>query len=68
MQQSSRDQHEVYCENNESVRVEMPKHGSTVEFKDGQNQFKDALLHLCTSAPYTQHAIKTSLVIYCNFC
>ena len=23
-----------------SVRVEMPKQGSTVEFKDGQNQFK----------------------------
>ena len=40
MQQSSRDQHQVYCEDNESVRVEMPKQGSTVEFKDGQNQFK----------------------------
>ena len=39
-QQSSRDQHQVYCENNESVRVEMPKQGSTIEFKDGQNQFR----------------------------
>ena len=39
-QKSSRDQHQVYCEDNESVRVEMPKQGSTVEFKDGQNQFK----------------------------
>ena len=39
-QESSRDQHQVYCENNESVRVEMPKKGSTVEFKDGQNQFR----------------------------
>ena len=39
-QESSRDQHQVYCENNESVRVEMPKQGSTIEFKDGQNQFK----------------------------
>ena len=39
-QESSRDQHQVYCENNESVRVEMPKQGSTVEFKDGQNQFR----------------------------
>ena len=39
-QESSRDQHQVYCEGNESVRVEMPKQGSTVEFKDGQNQFK----------------------------
>ena len=40
MQESSRDQHQVYCEDNESVRVEMPKEGSTVEFKDGQNQFR----------------------------
>ena len=39
-QESSRDQHQVYCEDNESVRVEMPKQGSTVEFKDGQNQFR----------------------------
>ena len=39
-QESSRDQHQVYCEDNESVRAEMPKQGSTVEFKDGQNQFK----------------------------
>ena len=40
MQESSRDQHQVYCEDNKSVRVEMPKHGSTVELKDGQNQFR----------------------------
>ena len=39
-QESSRDQHQVYCEDNESVRVEMPKQGSTIEFNDGQNQFK----------------------------
>ena len=39
-QESSRDQHQVYCKNNESVRMEMPKQGSTVEFKDRQNQFK----------------------------
>ena len=39
MQESGRDQHQIYCENNESVRVEMPEHGSTVEFNDGQNQF-----------------------------
>ena len=38
--ESSRDQHQVYYENNESVRVEMPKQGSAVEFKDGQNQFR----------------------------
>ena len=40
MQGSSRDQHQVYCEDNESVRVEMPEQGSPVECKDGQNQFK----------------------------
>ena len=39
-QESSRDQHQAYCEDNESVRVEMPTQGSTVEFKDGQNQFR----------------------------
>ena len=39
-QESRRDQHRVYCEDNKSVRVEMPKQGSTIEFKDGQNQFK----------------------------
>ena len=39
-QESSRDQHQVYCEDNESVRVEMPKQSSTIEFKNGQNQFK----------------------------
>ena len=37
--ESSRDEHQVYCENNESVRVEMPQKGSTVEFCDGQDQF-----------------------------
>ena len=40
MQESSRDQHQVYCKDNESVRVEMPKQGLTVEFEDGQNQFR----------------------------
>ena len=35
----SRDAHQVYCEDNETVKVEMPKE-SKVEFKDGQNQFK----------------------------
>ena len=39
-QESSRDQRQVYYEDNESVRVEMPKQASTIEFKDGQNQFK----------------------------
>ena len=39
-QELSRDQHQVYCEDNKSVRVEMPKQGSSIEFKDGQNQFR----------------------------
>ena len=39
-QELIRDEHQVYCEDNESVRVEMPKQGSTIEFKDGQSQFK----------------------------
>ena len=46
-QELSRDQHQAYCKDNESVRVEMPKQGSTVEFKDGQNQFR---------VPYIMHA------------
>ena len=38
--ESSRDEHQVYCEDNKTVRVEMPNEGSTIEFYDGQNQFK----------------------------
>ena len=38
--ESSRDEHQVCCENNETVRVEMPRKGSTVEFYDGQSQYK----------------------------
>ena len=38
--ESSRDEHQVYCEDNETVRVEMPRKGLTVEFCDGQNQFR----------------------------
>ena len=41
-QELSRDQHQVYWKDNESVsvRVEMPKQGSSIEFKDGRNQFR----------------------------
>ena len=46
-QESSRDQHQVYCEDNETVRVEIPSKGATVEFKDGQNQFR---------VPFIMHA------------
>ena len=38
--ESSREEHYGYCIDNETVRVEMPKKGSTVEFYNGQNQFK----------------------------
>ena len=52
-QELSRDQHQVYCEDNESVRVEMPKQGSGVEFKDGQNQFR---------VPYIMYADSESIL------
>ena len=39
-QELSRDRHQVYCEDNETVRVEIPQKGSKIEFCDGQNQFK----------------------------
>ena len=39
-QESSRDEHQVYYEDNETVRVEIPRKGSSVELYDGQNQFK----------------------------
>ena len=38
--EASRDQHQVYCKDNEAVRVEMPRKGKTIEFCDGHNQFK----------------------------
>ena len=38
--ESSRDEHYGYCIDNETVRVEMLKKGSVVEFYNGQNQFK----------------------------
>ena len=39
-QELSRDEHQVYCIDNETVRVEKSRIGSTVEFYDGQNQFR----------------------------
>ena len=38
--EASRDEHRVYGENDEAVRVEMPRKGSKIEFCDRQNQFK----------------------------
>ena len=42
--ESSRDEHQAYSEDNETVRVEMPSKGSTIEFYDGQNQLKVAFM------------------------
>ena len=50
-QESSRDQHEVYCEDNESVRVEMLKRGSTVEFKVPFVMYADFKLILESMGP-----------------
>ena len=33
--EASRDEHRVYCEDNETIRVEMPRKGSKIEFCDG---------------------------------
>ena len=38
--EESRDKHHEYCEDNEVVRIEIPKEGSIVEFHDWQNQIK----------------------------
>ena len=43
IQELSRDQHQAYSEDNESVKVEIFSEGSTVEFRDGQNQFNPIL-------------------------
>ena len=39
-EECSRDEHVGYCKNNESVRIEMPLKRPTVEYSDGQFQFK----------------------------
>ena len=77
-QESSRDQHQVYCEDNESVRVEMPKQGSTVEFKDEQNQSKVPFImyrymYLKTHAKFTfcvkspGHVSDENFLYYCMY-
>ena len=38
-QELSRDRHRVYCEDNKTIRIEMPRKGSKIEFCVGQNQF-----------------------------
>ena len=39
-EQKSRDEHLVYCRNNEAVRIEMPNRKPIVKYSDGQYQFK----------------------------
>ena len=39
-EESSRNEHLGYCEDNESVRIEMPHRTPMVEYSDGQFQFK----------------------------
>ena len=34
----SRDKHFEYCEDNETIRIEMPEEGSLVKFHEGQDQ------------------------------
>ena len=39
-EESSRNEHVVYCKDNESVRIEMPHKDPIVQYSDGQFQFK----------------------------
>ena len=39
-EKKSRDEHYVYCRNNEAVRTEMPNKNPIVKYSDGQYQFK----------------------------
>ena len=39
-EENSRDEHIVYCKNNELVKVEMPHKNPIVQYSDGQFQFK----------------------------
>ena len=39
-EKKSRDEHYVYCRNNEAVRIEMPNGKPIVKYSDGQYQFK----------------------------
>ena len=39
-EENARNEHTVYCKNNEAVKVEMPHKKPTVEYSDGQFQFK----------------------------
>ena len=51
--ENARDDHYVYCSNNETVRVEMPKN-PILKFSDGQSQLK---------APFVIHANFESILV-----
>ena len=40
VEKKSRDEHLVYCRNNEAVQIEMPNRKPIVQYSDGQYQFK----------------------------
>ena len=43
MLESSRDEYQVYCENNEAVRVEMPQRDRPLNFVIGRTNFRSHL-------------------------
>ena len=43
-EKKSRDEHLVYCRNNEAVRIEMPNRKAIVKYSDDQYQFKVPLM------------------------
>ena len=44
VEQKSRDEHLVYCQNNEAVRIETQNSKPIVQYSDGQYQFKVPLM------------------------
>ena len=80
--EASRDEHRVYCEDNETVTVEMPRKESKIEFCDGQNQFQVPFimytdfesilepiqgLNLVPTGPYTSEVTKHSPSGWCVY-
>ena len=80
--EASRDEHRVYYENNETVRAEMPRKGSKIEFCDRQNQFKvpfimytdfESILEPIQgpnpepTGPYTSEVTKHSPSVWCVY-
>ena len=76
----SRDKQFEYCENNKTVRIEMPKEGSLVKFHNGLYQFKvpfvmyadfEAILepiHAINPNPEISHTKEINKHIHSGFC